>query len=91
MAGTRKPPEQSAGFPSRRTATRTRTFEIRLTPEEEAQIKAQAKFHGRTMARYLRDLALDESFRRAHARYVGHLAAKSTSFQRRFTRPGEGG
>jgi hypothetical protein len=89
MGGPRKPTAGGSPLPSRRTATRTRTVEIRLTPAEEAQVRAQAAAHGRTLSAYFRDLALDESFRRAHTRYVGHLAARLAGFDRLFTRPGE--
>lgn len=91
MGGPRKPPALDAALPSRRTATRTRTVEVRLTPDEEAQIRAQAALHQRTLSAYLRDLALDEVFRRSHRRYVGHLAAKIAGHAGRFTAPGEGG
>lgn len=89
MGGSRKPTPGDSPLPSRRTATRTRTIEVRLTVAEDAQIRSQAQAHGRTLSAYFRDLALDESFRRAHTRYVGHLAARLAGFDRLFTRPGE--
>jgi hypothetical protein len=90
--GSRKPPKcgvESPPVPYPRTATRTKFLKVRVTPEEADQIRAQAKLHGMGFSAYLRALALNESFRRAHVRYVGHLSAKLAGFERRFTRPGE--
>jgi hypothetical protein len=75
----------------RRNATRGIVLGVCVSVDERALIEAQAAAHGRSVSGYLRDLALDESFRRAHARYVGHLAAKLAGFPGRFTRPGEAG
>lgn len=92
MGGSRKPPHPAAGgcpLPVRRNPTRGCVLAVCVTLDEKRAILAQAAAHGRSVSGYLRALALDESFRRAHARYVGHLSAKLAGFERRFTRPGE--
>lgn len=94
MGGSRRPPPRGPEhpvLPVRRTPTRAIVLGVCVSPDERARILAQAAAHGRSVSGYLRDLALDESFRRAHARYVGHLAAKLAGRPARFTAPGEEG
>jgi hypothetical protein len=94
MGGSRKPPRPAVGgstLPVRRNATRDIVLAVCVSVDERALILAQAAAHGRSVSGYLRDLALDEEFRRRHRRYVGHLAAKLAGLDARFTQPGEAG
>jgi hypothetical protein len=92
MGGPRKPPAAAPGacpLPARRNPVRGCALQVLVSPDEKRQIAAQAAAHGRSISGYLRALALDESFRRAHARYVGHLAAKLAGHGALFAGPGE--
>lgn len=92
MAAPYKPKPSVAESPppvGGRSGARSKRLRIYLSADEYAMIRLQARRHGRTMGSYVRAMCLDESFRRAHVRYVGLLASKLAGTDRVFTRPGE--